>query len=160
MKAFVIDVDGCLTDGTMIYSGEGKEYKTFGADDHDALNMIKDLIDIQFVTADVAGYYISYRRIVIDMGFPLALVSMEKRVAWIKSQWDLSEVIYMGDGILDPPIFKKVGYAICPNDGFYLAKEKANYVTSYNGGHRAVAEACVHIKKRFFPERDDNYYNV
>ena len=149
MKAFVIDVDGCLTDGQMWYSAEGKVMKSFGADDHDALNLIKDMITIQFVTADLLGWNISCSRIRDDMKFPLDRVPMDRRVQWIKDYWKLKDVIYMGDGILDGDIFEKVGYSICPADGFYLTREKADYVTQHSGGHRAVAEACLHIKEKF-----------
>ncbi len=148
MKAFVIDVDGCLTDGRMWYSKEGKMFKAFGPDDHDALEMLRGLIDIQFVSGDHRGWNISKKRI-NDMNFPSNYVPMDRRIQWIKDGWELSEVIYMGDGILDPPIFEAVGYSICPADGFYLARVKADFVTRSNGGHRAVAEACMHIKEKF-----------
>uniref|UniRef100_A0A6M3J8S9 Phosphatase n=1 Tax=viral metagenome TaxID=1070528 RepID=A0A6M3J8S9_9ZZZZ len=149
MKVFVLDVDGVMTDGRMYYTSEGKMMKAFGADDHDALTILREYILIKFVTADKIGFKITHKRIFEDMMFPLSLVKMKDRVDWM-SQWDLREVIYMGDGILDPPVFEKVGYSICPADGFYLAKEKASFVTESGGGHRAVAEACVHIKEKFF----------
>ncbi|KKN78504.1 hypothetical protein LCGC14_0350360 [marine sediment metagenome] len=150
MKTFVIDVDGCMTDGRMYYTAEGKQMKAFGADDHDALNMLKEFIKIHFVTGDHIGFDISARRIATDMDFNIWLVEVENRTNWIKENFGLSKTIYMGDGILDPPIFEKVGYSICPADGFYLAREKADFVTQSGGGHRAVAEACMHIKEKFF----------
>ena len=121
----------------------------FGADDSDALEMLKGLIQICFVTADHRGFLISRKR-TDDMGFPLYLIKMKDRLQWIKEEYGLSETIYMGDGILDPPIFEEVGYSICPADGFYLAREKASYVGRHSGGCRAVAEACIHIKEKFF----------
>ena len=101
MKAFVIDVDGVLTDGRMWYTKEGKMMKAFGPDDHDALNMIRDKIRIAFVTADTSGYGISLKRIV-DIGFGLCQVPMRERVIWIESTYGLSETIYMGDGMFEP----------------------------------------------------------
>ena len=150
MKTFVIDVDGVMTDGRMWYSSEGKMFKAFGPDDHDALGMLRGLIDIHFITADAIGFSISYRRIVKDMRAILHLVTLQSRAEWIEGSFALKETIYMGDGILDPPVFEKVGYSICPADGFYLAREKANFVTQSKGGQRAVAEACIHIKEKFF----------
>ena len=112
MKAFVIDVDGCLTDGQMWYSAEGKMFKAFGADDHDALKLIKDKIWTVFVTADDLGYNITWKRVYEDMKFNCALVKMEDRIRWIGQEYGLSETIYMGDGILDGGIFEEVGYSI------------------------------------------------
>ena len=49
-KNLVIDVDGVMTDGKFYYSLEGKILKAFGADDHDALSILKKFINIIFVT--------------------------------------------------------------------------------------------------------------
>ena len=149
MKAFILDIDGVMTDGVMYYTTDGKVMKAFGADDHEALKMIKDKIHIEFVSGDFRGFPITERRIK-DMGFPVTLIEgVENRASWIDTNWGLKETIYMGDSIWDAPFFEKVGYSICPADGFYTAREKASYVTQHSGGHRAVAEACMHIKEKF-----------
>lgn len=148
--AFVLDVDGVMTTGQFAYTVEGKAFKVFGPDDHDALLLLKERLTIHFVSGDRKGFDISRCRIVDDMKFPLDLVSTVDRVAWIARYWDPARVIYMGDGLLDLVVFAAVGYSICPADGFYLARERANYVTCHPGGNRAVAEACVHILQEFF----------
>ena len=56
----------------------------------------------------------------------------------------------MGDGIFDHYVMKEVGYSIAPANSDRMAKEHANYVTERSGGDRAVAEACLHIMKKFF----------
>lgn len=150
MKHFVIDVDGVMTDGGFYYSNEGKIMKRFGADDHDALNLLRDKINIFFLSGDRKGFEISKKRIVQDMKFDLHLVSTVKRVEWLEENVNLKQTIFMGDGIFDHLVFDRVGYSICPADGFYLSREKADFVTRSPGGHRAVAEACMHILKRFF----------
>lgn len=152
--AFVLDVDGVMTTGQFAYTVEGKAFKVFGPDDHDALLLLKDRLTIHFVSGDRKGFEISRRRIVEDMKFPLDLVSTVGRVAWIAQRWDPACVIYMGDGLLDLAVFAVVGYSICPADGFYLARERANYVTQHSGGNRAVAEACVHVLQKFFGPYD------
>ena len=43
-KAFVLDVDGVMTDGRFYYNIEGKVIKIFGPDDHDALTLLKPYI--------------------------------------------------------------------------------------------------------------------
>lgn len=144
-QVFVIDVDGVMTTGQFLYTPGGKAAKIFGPDDRDALGLLKDRLAVHFVTADSRGWRISYRRIVEDMGYPLALVGTEERGAWIACHWDPAGVIYMGDGLMDVTVFNEVGHSICPADGFYLACERADYVTRHSGGNRAVAEACVYI---------------
>jgi len=107
-------------------------------------------LNIHFISGDKAGFEISKRRIVKDMKFPLDLVSTIKRLEWMKQKFPLKDIIYMGDGIFDHYVFKKIGYAIATANADPLAIENADYVTKRAGGERAVAEACLHILKKFF----------
>lgn len=155
-KVFIIDVDGVMTTGQLLYTENGKTMKVFGPDDHDGLSLLKNFLEIRFVTGDKTGFKISKKRIVNDMKFPLDLVSTIKRIEWISKQYPLNEVIYMGDGIFDHYVFKKILYSISTANADTLAKKTANYVTKRNGGERAVAEACLHILKKFFKPYDPN----
>ena len=154
-KIFILDVDGVLTDGGFYYSSVGKIMKKFGADDNDALSLLRPYMDIIFVTGDRKGFDISNRR-VKDMHFKLELVSTIKRIEWIKEHYIPEETIYMGDGIFDPYVMREVGYSIATADADLRAKENANYITERTGGHRAVAEACLHILEKFFVPYDGN----
>lgn len=150
MKNLIIDVDGCLTTGQFLYSAEGKVMKVFGPDDADALSILREKINIEMISGDKRGFPITKKRIADDMKFPLDLVSTFERVAWLEKKFNLKETIYMGDGIYDALVFEKVAYSIAPANGFYLTKQKANFVTQNKGGEGAVAEACVHIMEKFF----------
>ena len=65
---FILDVDGVLTTGHFIYTSEGKKMKIFGPDDNDAISLLKEFIDIRFISGDKKGFSISKKRIVDDMG--------------------------------------------------------------------------------------------
>lgn len=147
---FILDVDGVMTTGQFFYTELGKVMKVFGPDDNDALSLLKNYIDIRFITGDKKGYPISKKRIVDDMNFQLDIVSTIRRVDWIKEKYPLDQVIYMGDGIFDHYVMKEVGYAIAPANSDKLAKQCAHYVTERSGGDRSVAEACLHIMEKFF----------
>lgn len=163
-KIFILDVDGVLTDGGFYYSSDGKVMKKFGADDNDALSLLRPYMEIIFVTGDKRGFDISNKR-VTDMHFKLELVSTIKRIEWIKEKFEPETTIYMGDGIFDHYVMKEVGYSIATADADQHAKDNADYVTERIGGHRAVAEACLHILEKFFvpydcsklPENNINY---
>ena len=155
MKIFILDVDGILTDGCFYYSSEGKVMKKFGADDNDALSLLKPYLDIIFVTGDKRGFPISSKRIQDDMHMRLELVSTIKRIDWIRERFNPEEVIYMGDGIFDHYVMREVGYSISVSNGDKNAKKYANYVTERAGGDRAVAEACLHILEKFFVPYDE-----
>jgi 3-deoxy-D-manno-octulosonate 8-phosphate phosphatase (KDO 8-P phosphatase) len=153
-KHLILDVDGVMTTGQFFYTADGKAMKVFGADDNDALSLLKPHMDIRFVTGDKKGFSISKKRIEDDMGFPLELVSTIRRIDWIKNQYDPQSVIYIGDGIFDHYVMREVGYSIAPANADTLAKQHANYVTARSGGDRAVAEACLHILEKFFKPYD------
>ena len=153
-KIFLIDVDGVLSTGQFLYTEEGKTMKIFGPDDHDGLSLLNPFLKIIFLTGDKKGFNISKKRVVDDMHFPLELVSTIKRNEWISERYSLDEVIYMGDGIFDHYVFKKVGYAISTADGDQTAKKYAHYVTKRSGGNRAIVEACLHILEKFFEPYD------
>lgn len=149
-RFLVLDLDGVFTDGKFIYGKEGKEYKAFGPDDHDALRMMSRLLHIHVVTADARGFEISRKRIVDDMEMPLSLIDAKDRPSWIVETFEPKSTIYMGDGIFDYLVFEQVSYGIATSDALKKTRKKANFVTSNKGGERAVAEACVHIAKKFF----------
>ena len=153
-KNFIIDVDGVLTDGTFYYTKEGKVMKRFGPEDNDALSLLNGKLSVHAITGDKRGFEITKKRVAEDMKLPLDLVSTFKRVEWLKERFNLGETIFMGDGIYDALVFRRVGYSIAPANAFFTAKEIANFVTHARGGEGAVAEACVHILDKFFEPFD------
>ena len=148
-KYFVIDVDGVLTDGRFHYTADGKVMKVFGPNDSDALNVLKDYLQIHMVSADKRGFPITNKRME-DMEFRLELVSSGERAAWIQKNFGLEQTIYMGDGFYDLLIFDKVAYSIAPANAFFHTKAKADFVTPSRGADSAVAEACLHLMEKFF----------
>lgn len=151
---FIVDVDGCMTTGQFLYTDAGKAMKIFGPDDNDGLSLLREYLDIRFITGDKRGFPISSRRIVEDMKYPLDIVSTIRRIDWIAERYEPESVIYMGDGIFDHYVMRSVGYSIAPANSHPLAKQAASYVTESSGGNRAVAEACLHILEKFFTPYD------
>lgn len=151
MKAvFVLDVDGVLTDGKFYYSIEGKLLKSFGPDDHDALQEISKFLEVVVISADSKGFGISQRRVKNDMGLELYNVGSLERISWITSRYAGYFKIYMGDGFYDHLVFNEVDLAIAPANASERAKASADFVTKRSGGDRAVAEACVYIASTLF----------
>ena len=148
-EAFILDIDGVLTDGSFYYNEKGKVMKKFGADDNDALSLLKPYCKILFVTGDKRGFKISERRI-LDMKFEIFLVSTIKRIDWIKERFNPAKVAYMGDGIFDHYVMKEVGYGVAPANSDENAKNAADYICKRKGGDRAVAEAALHLLEEFF----------
>ena len=149
-KHLILDVDGVFTDGKIYQSAEGKMFKVFGPDDHDAINLIKKKLKVIVVSADKRGYEITKSRIERDMGLDLHLVGSRERVEWIRNNFDLNDCVYMGDGLYDPLVFRAVKYSLAPANASRRTQSEADYVTSSRGSEGAVAEACIHLFDQFF----------
>jgi 3-deoxy-D-manno-octulosonate 8-phosphate phosphatase (KDO 8-P phosphatase) len=149
-KYLILDVDGVFTDGKIYQSTEGKMFKVFGPDDHDAINLIKKKLKVTVVSADKRGFEITKTRIEKDMGLDLHLVGSRDRVEWIKNHFDLNDCVYMGDGLYDPLVFRVVKYSMAPANASKRTQSEANYITSSRGSEGAVAEACIHLLDQFF----------
>lgn len=143
---FILDVDGVLTDGSFHYSVQGKAMKVFGAHDHDGLKLIKDMVNIQFITADKRGFDITNQRVNRDMGFPLTLVSESARYEYVQS-FGFENVIFMGDGYHDAPILRACWFGIAPANAWDNCLLNADIVTKRRGGDGAVMEACLAVQR-------------
>ncbi len=145
---FVLDVDGVMTTGQFLYSEKGKAFKVFGAHDADGLNLIRDKVNIVFISADKRGFKISKKR-TDDMGYPLYSVHESERGEFFK-QFDFSRLIFMGDGIFDAPTIKKCMFGIAPANARIEARQVADYITPSKSAEGAVCDACIRINKLFF----------
>ncbi len=149
-KYFILDVDGVMTDGTFLYSEKGKIFKRFGPHDSDGLKIISKYLNVMFVSSDKRGFKISKKRITDDMGYKIKLVLQENRLKFIRDNFGLKNVVYMGDGIFDAPILKKVLFGIAPQNSRIEAKKMANFITPSNAANGAVLDACLKILNKFF----------
>ena len=146
LKHFVLDVDGVMTTGQFIYTADGKVAKVFGAHDADGLKLIKDRINIQFITADRRGFEITKKRIVEDMGYPLTLVPEAERFKYIEAL-GFDQTVFMGDGYFDAPVLKACILGIAPANARIEAIRAANFVTSTKSAEGAVMDACIYIEE-------------
>jgi 3-deoxy-D-manno-octulosonate 8-phosphate phosphatase (KDO 8-P phosphatase) len=151
LTKLVMDVDGVLNTGHILYNTVGKTFKVFGPHDKDGLKLIKSYItDINFITADVTGFEITYTRIVKDWGYrpeQLILVSEEDRMGWFLNNCNIDETVYIADGYHDAPILERVALGIAPASARIEAKNAADYITDSKAGNGAVLDACLYIER-------------
>jgi 3-deoxy-D-manno-octulosonate 8-phosphate phosphatase (KDO 8-P phosphatase) len=149
-RHLILDIDGVFTDGKIYYSEEGKIFKVFGPDDHDAIDAIREKLTITTVSADSSGLAITKRRVEGDLNLEFHLVGSKERASWIEERFDPSECVYMGDGIFDPMVFKAVRYSIAPRNASLRTRSVASFVTETRGSEGAVSEAIIHLADKFF----------
>lgn len=151
INKLVLDVDGVLNTGQILYSTAGKMFKIFGPHDKDGLKIIKKYItDITFISADTTGWDITHKRIVGDWGYredQLVLVPEESRMAWFEQHCVYDTTAFIGDGYNDAPILAKVKVGIAPASARIEAKKAARFVTESAAGNGAVLDACLYLEK-------------
>jgi 3-deoxy-D-manno-octulosonate 8-phosphate phosphatase (KDO 8-P phosphatase) len=146
IKYFICDVDGCLNDGKIYWSEQGKLFKAFGSHDHDGLRLLSPHVKIKFITADKSGWNLTYKRIVEHMNFELELVKEVDRFRYVEEH-DFDHVAYMGDGLYDAPIIAESKIGIAPYQARIEARLSAQYITPNKGSEGAVCDACLYIMK-------------
>jgi len=155
LPIIVTDIDGVFNTGQLLYNSNGKQFKVFGAHDHDGVKMLKEAgFDIIAISADVRGWEITKRRIEKEMGLTLYKVSEKIRTGYVLLLVDGRDFVYIGDGIHDIKLLRKSKLGLCPKNAFHLVKKNANIILNSNAGQGAFLDAAIQIIKRFSKDKE------
>jgi 3-deoxy-D-manno-octulosonate 8-phosphate phosphatase (KDO 8-P phosphatase) len=150
IKAFVFDVDGVLTDGTVYVFDSGEQVRRMS---------IKDGFALQLAVKK------GYRILVISGGNSPAVMSrlkklgitdifmnvLDKRTTLLQYVNDhhlsKDEVMFMGDDVPDYAAMREAGLACAPLDAAPEIKKVAAYIASVNGGMGCVREVIEKVLK-------------
>lgn len=150
VKLLVLDVDGVLTDGRIIYTDSGEQIKQFTSRDGLGLRLLMDNgILVGIITGRISGALTHRcRNLGIDLIFDGIYNKAEAldRMAR-KTGIDPSAMAFMGDDLIDLPAMARAGVAIAVADAVDEVKARADIVTRASGGHGAVREICDAILK-------------
>lgn len=143
IKLLILDVDGVLTDGSIILDNDGNEYKAFHVRDGHGIRMLmKSGVMVAIITGRSS-------KVVALRAKELGITEVfqkcrDKRIAYRKllRKYALSseETAYVGDDIVDLPVMTQVGLAVAVADAADEVKEIACMVTKNRGGRGAVRE--------------------
>ena len=150
IKLFLLDVDGVLTDGRIIYDDYGDEIKCFHVHDGLGLSLLnKAGIKTAFITSRKSR---AVARRAKDCGVSKVYFKAFPKIksytrALKKFKVKDEETAYMGDDLLDLGVMKKAGLSIAVPDACNEARAASHYVTTEQGGRGAVREAAELILK-------------
>ncbi len=145
VKLLLLDVDGVLTDGSISYTDEGIEIKTFNVRDGFGMNLLRKAgVEIGLITARSSN---ALKRRVQDLKLTHVYQGKRKKVEvfeQIIAELGLApgQVAYMGDDWLDLALLKRVGFSATVADGAPEVKDVVDYVAKRSGGQGAVREVC------------------
>ena len=150
VTTFIFDIDGVLTDGTLLVLRDGLQARQMHVKDGFGLQMaMKKGYNVFIISGGVSEE--SKRRLEY-LGLKeihIGIVDKTKFVADLikskKIKWD--EVLYMGDDLPDIALMKKVGLSCCPADAVNELKSVVKYISSINGGWGCVRDVIEKVLK-------------
>lgn len=145
VKLLLLDVDGVLTDSTIVYGPQGYEMKAFSTRDGFGIRLLREAgVETGLITARQSE---TVRRRAEDLGLRHVYQGQgEKIQVWRQilaaEKLTPQQVAYMGDDWLDLPLLLRAGLAATVADAVAEVKETVHYVTRQPGGRGAVRELC------------------
>jgi 3-deoxy-D-manno-octulosonate 8-phosphate phosphatase (KDO 8-P phosphatase) len=150
IRLLLLDVDGVLSDGRIVYDAHGTEIKTFDVKDGHGIKMLQKAgIEVGIISgrsskvvnvrAKELGIEILYQGIA-DKDIPYAEILQQRGLR-------NEEIAYIGDDVVDLPILRRVGFAVATADAVDDIRPYVHYVTNRCGGRGAVREVCDLILK-------------
>lgn len=148
ITTFIFDVDGVLTDGTVLVLENGLQARRMSIKDGFALQLA---VKLGYKVIIISG---SSPSPVIDrlskLGITEIHMSMLNKRAFIatyieKNKLKPEEVLYMGDDLPDLPAMPVVGISSCPSDAALEIREAVQYVSHLPGGHGCVRDVIEKV---------------
>jgi 3-deoxy-D-manno-octulosonate 8-phosphate phosphatase (KDO 8-P phosphatase) len=150
ISTFIFDIDGVLTDGTVLVMENGLQARRMHIKDGFALQMaVKNSYRILIISGGNSPQ-------VIDRLEKLGITDMymsvlDKKMFIIdymkKNNLVAEQVLYMGDDLPDLPVMACVGLPSCPADAVSEVKEAVQYISPINGGMGCVRDVIEKVLK-------------
>ena len=150
IKLLVLDVDGVLTDGTIIINTDGSESKCFNTLDGHGIRMWQRA---GLKVALLSGRHSPPTRIRADqLDIEICIQDSHDKLPELQKLLDklglsADQAAYIGDDLPDLPAIRYVGFGAAPANAIELVRQHADFVTSSCGGHGAVREVIEYILK-------------
>ena len=147
IRGLILDVDGVLTDGSLTFDEDGREWKTFDVKDGLGLVLLRDLgYKIGIVSSRTSKVVLARCR---DLKVPEGYIlqgERDKAAAFDKvaALWELQpwEIAVVGDDLPDLGMLRRAGVGACPADAVGIVREAAALRLTRPGGSGAVREMC------------------
>ena len=151
IKVLVLDVDGVLTDGTLVVHADGSESKMLNSLDGHGLRMwMRTGKKAALLSGRESEAVTCWAK---RLGFTAAFGGCKKKLPVLKNfVEELSllpeNIAYVGDDVVDLPRMRYSGFSAAPVNAVDEVKNEADFVTSRGGGYGAVREVVEHVLRQ------------
>ena len=150
ITTFIFDVDGVLTDGTLLILNDGQMARRMNIKDGYALQLaVKKGYHVVIISG---GNSEAVKERLNKLGITNAFFSVENKkeklmgfVTQHQLQWE--QVLFMGDDIPDYVTMQMAGLACCPADAAAEIKQISQYISPLNGGYGCARDVIEKVLK-------------
>jgi len=146
----LLDVDGVLTDGSIIYSDAGNEIKEFNVKDGFGIKLVMAAgIKVGIVTGRSSE---ALDRRCRDLGIDFIYDGAQHKARLLDkivtdTGTGADDTAFIGDDLPDIPLMRRIGLPIAVADAHETVRDGADWVTAAPGGRGAVREVCDALLK-------------
>lgn len=145
VKLLLMDVDGVLTDGSIVYTGDGPQTMRFNVKDGLGIRMVQDAGVVVGTITGRKSEALSRR--MRELGVAMCFDGVSDKGALLEqilidTGFTAPAVAFIADDLPDLSIMKRVGVPIAVADAEPDVKQSALIVTARRGGNGAVREVC------------------
>ena len=150
IRLLLLDVDGVMTDGKIIYTDQGAEIKEFHVRDGLGIRMlILAGVEVGIVTGRNSP---ALKHRCSNLGISIVFDGVREKAVVLdeivrSKAVSPDQIAFMGDDLPDLPLMRRVGFCIAVRDAHPSVTGEAHMVTTANGGYGAVREVCDAILK-------------
>lgn len=150
IKLLAMDVDGVLTDGTIVVNADGTETKLFSVLDGHGIRLWQRAgLKVALLSGRASG---PTKHRAEQLGIEYVFEDCHYKLPVFEEFLDRlglspENAAYIGDDLPDLPVIRYVGFGVAVANAVDEVKEYADYVTRRPGGSGAVREVIEHILK-------------
>jgi 3-deoxy-D-manno-octulosonate 8-phosphate phosphatase (KDO 8-P phosphatase) len=148
IKVVFLDVDGVLTDGSVLVTEEGEQLRTMNIKDGYALQWaVKQGLKICIISGGKSRGVVKRLN---GLGITDIFIGISDKLSCLNeyltlNEIDTNEALYMGDDIPDIPVLLKCGLKTCPQDAAVDVKAIVDYISPIAGGKGCVRDVIEKI---------------
>ena len=150
ITTFIFDIDGVLTDGTILVMENGLQARRMHIKDGFALQMaIKNSYRILIISGGNSPQVVDRLEKLGITDIHMSVLDKKMFIAdYIqKNKLAIDQVLYMGDDLPDLPAMASVGLPCCPADAVSEVRDIVKYISPFNGGLGCVRDVIEKVLK-------------
>lgn len=154
VKMLVLDVDGILSNGQIIYDGNGVETKAFSVQDGVGIKALSHYGILIAIITGRSSTMVDKRAKEMGIDYVIQgrddkLLALKELLSMLDSKLDINakDCAYMGDDLPDIKAMQSVGFAATVPNAHSEVINRSDMVTTREGGYGAVREMCDLILK-------------